>query len=479
MRLVRKFFADKPGQKAAGVTIIALLLFFSLWRLSDSPATWLDEGINLGIAKSFVEHGVYSLEIAPGKFIADRQFLITTNYPILLPVALMIKLGGANLPSARLAAVAYLWLFCLAAFILTKRRYGTPAALFTIAFIVSFAPFYGNGKVVLGEIPGLTFFLFGLIVRDGAVTARRLFWCGLLFGIAIAAKPFFLIILPAVFGGELYRIWKKSPCRCRAVWIVLGIIPPLLLWMGTIITPFSLDKLASVASYYSNSYASHDFVRLIAANVGKFVRERTAQHFALLFIITAAWFARRIKRREISETEIIIGVFVVINVLWYLKTPGWFRYFFPAHLLLFLFFPAGVLSLGKRRLMGVLLFFLILAQLAYLVSRRSAQLYNSPMAVRFGNMVMTSTPPSSEILIINNPTIAFLVRNRRVSQFMQINPVLYFGTPTLKDDRGEWYPYLVATSPLDDVAIPAAAAQLTTQYRKVAEAENYVLYQKK
>ena len=78
------------------------LLAISFWRLPYSPATWYDEGINAGIAKSLIQDNVYSLKVGPGEFVETRQFLITTNYPVLIPVALSLKFFGINFFAARL-----------------------------------------------------------------------------------------------------------------------------------------------------------------------------------------------------------------------------------------------------------------------------------------------------------------------------------------------------------------------------------------
>ncbi len=96
--------------------LFALLTFASTWQLAASPATWFDEGINLGIVDSTLHHGVYSLETAPGEFVAERQFLITTNYPVLVPVALSVIYFGHTLPAARAPMAIFLILFALTAY---------------------------------------------------------------------------------------------------------------------------------------------------------------------------------------------------------------------------------------------------------------------------------------------------------------------------------------------------------------------------
>jgi hypothetical protein len=48
--------------------------------------------------------------------------------------------------------VLFLFAFALAAYFLAKYLYGKEAAIMSVALIVGFTPFYGNGKAVLGGV---------------------------------------------------------------------------------------------------------------------------------------------------------------------------------------------------------------------------------------------------------------------------------------------------------------------------------------
>src|SRR3989344_2515969 len=489
--------------------LFLILIFFGAWQLPKSPATWFDEGINLGIAKSLIQDGVYSLKIGPDEFVESRQFLITSNYPVLLPVALSIKLFGFNLAAARAPMVLFLFLFALAAYFLVKKLYGKTAALMSVALIVSFTPFYGNGKAVLGEIPGLFYFLCALILlilpgkkpsreyfcgfgseqawffrraknceaftpssgagrnEESKNTARlvfnlRLLFAGFFAGLSAATKPFFLIVPIAVL--------------------------PMAIWLYTILPSFSFGGFLSAITYYSNSYASTNFGNLIWANFLRFFTESTPIHFAVLFLVSAAFLVWKRKSKPRSSTlgvespktpsvfprgfdfiENTLAIFVLLTMAFYLKTPGWYRYFFPAHMILFLIFPAALIYLLNKKIAISVVVLLFLFQLGYTINQRNTSIYYSDEAEMFSKYVMETTAPQDKNLIINGPSAAFLIENRQVYQYLQINPVLSFG-------RGDaaGYSYISVQGALAE----SLDQNLKSDYTVHKQVGHYALYRK-
>src|SRR3989344_4942233 len=109
------------------ILLFSAVLFFIclLWYgFPDSPSPWFDEGINLGIAKSWVKHGVFSLETGPGEFVNERSLLITTNYPLLFWVWISFKLFGIGLWQAKIVMFVFLALFAFLSYLLVKKHYG-------------------------------------------------------------------------------------------------------------------------------------------------------------------------------------------------------------------------------------------------------------------------------------------------------------------------------------------------------------------
>ncbi|MDP3935119.1 MAG: glycosyltransferase family 39 protein [Candidatus Giovannonibacteria bacterium] len=452
--------------------LFLILLFFGVWQLPKSPATWFDEGINLSIAKSLITHGVYSLEIGPGEFVEMRQFLITSNYPVILPVALSLKFFGFNLTAARFPMVLFLIAFVLAAYFLVKKLYSKEAAIISIALIVTFTPFYGNGKDVLGEIPGLFYFLCALLLLAPEFNFKKLFFAGLFVGLSAATKPFFLIVPSAILVGELFNplapSWRDKLKRIAA--LAAGGILPIIFWLYTILPAFSLAGVKSAVFYYSNSYASANFGQLIFQNFMRFFTESTPIHFLVLFLVSAAFiFWKKKKGENIKEVEIIFAVFTLLALAFYLKTPGWYRYFFSAHMILFLISPVALISLFNKKTAVIAVAFLFLFQFTYTISQRNSSLYNSDEAIVFSKYVIEITTPEDKILIINGPSAAFLIDGRQIYQHLQINPVLFFGKTDIEN-----YNYVA----VQGLPIDRFADALKSHYEIQKQIGHYSLYRK-
>ncbi len=459
--------------------LFVLLLFFGTWHLSRSPATWFDEGINLGIAKSLVTHRVFSLETAPDTFVAERQFLITTNYPVLLPVALSLKLFGMNFAAARAPMVLFLLLFAAAAFALVKKRYSKEAAVMTLALIVTFLPLYGNGKDVLGEVPGLFYFLCALLLLPEEYSFTKLFFAGLFAGLSAATKPFFLIVPAALLVAEILAQRRSGFFWKRAGTLALGMALPIFFWLLTILPSFSLASIRSTFFYYGNSYASSDIGALIVRNALRFFTESTPLHFSLLFLAAAAFLYLKKRRGErMSEVEITFSVFTLLTLAFYLKTPGWYRYFFPAHLLLFLFFPAALSYLFNKKTAVIVAGILCIIQGAMLISKRHDSLYDSDEAIVFARQVMAETPARSDILFLNAPSAAFFISDRESYQYLQINGERHIGYASLVTTAGQPFPYVVVSEPLPDTALPNLRDTLARDYKLVDTVGHLNLYKR-
>lgn len=456
--------------------LFAILLSISLWRLSYSPATWYDEGINAGIARSLIQDNVFSLKIAPGEYVETRQFLITTNYPVLLPVALSLKFFGVSFTAARLPLVVYLCLFALVAYIATRKWYGDNAALATLALIVFFLPFYGNGKSVLGEVAGLFFLLAGLLFLENH-NLKKIFLAGLFLGLSVATKPFFLLVLPALFVGEVYRFFVKEKRKLPEYFILgLGLSGPILIWFLTINPNFNFSNILTAFQYYSNSYADKtNIFELIFSNLKRFFTETTPLHFFVMFVVSAVMIVRGLYKKSINVSEMILFVFVILNFLWYLKTPGWYRYFFPAHLLLFLFFPAGLNKILSKRFFIIIILFFLAIQSFLLVSKHNEPLYYSTEVQDFVEYTYQQMEVNDSILVVNSPSVAFLLVNRSVSQYVRINPQLVFAPNNILKNQEFIDQKYIAVGTLNNEDVDVKKI-LDEKYERINSIGHYTLY---
>lgn len=462
--------------------LIAALMVFAimlLYGFPDSSGPWFDEGINLGIAKSWVQHGVYSMQIGPDTFVAERSLLVTTNYPLLGFLALSFELFGVGLAQAKFVMICFLMVFVFLFFKLIKKHYGSEAALIGLVILVTFSPLYGNGKSALGEIPGLTYFLLGLLWLDKRKPIQ-IFVTGLWFGLAASTKSLYILFLMSVAVGEIwFAIKNKKIDYQRWLLLAFGATIPLLILIFTLLPKeITNDFFQKTLQLYTNPYKVE---HAIGINLKRFFTESTPLHFALLwltFLIVKAF--RRF--RSLTIFEVIVTAFITLNIIFYLKTVGWYRYFFPAHILAILLFPGALLEVRQHlniqnriKFYGSCLavFALFFAQSINLLVHLHDPVYFDPAPRRFAEAVSRLVPKDVPLLIIDNPALAFLVDHPIMYQYVQTSPHLIVGKNLLQD--GNLPPYILAPE-WSSILDPNIKLTVKNEYDKVMQEEKYILY---
>lgn len=178
----------------------ALAVFLILFHFTDTPKVWVDEGVFTETAKNIAQHGVIGLQTSQGVFFSMRNLLLTTSYPVIFPVVLSFKLFSTGLWQARLPMVIYMFLLVVVFYFFTiklyGKKYGFYPSLASILLLISFAPFYGDGRPVLGEVPALFFLVLGslsllYLEEDNFQSKKLAVLSGLAFGLSASVKPIF------------------------------------------------------------------------------------------------------------------------------------------------------------------------------------------------------------------------------------------------------------------------------------------------
>lgn len=331
--------------------ILIVTFGFGTWSLTESPAIWGDEGLLIELAVNLARHGKMMSQIAPNQFVSGA--FMTTGFPVIYPVAASFALFGFGILQARAVMVIFMLLAISAIFVYAKRLFGTQNAAFATLLVATFPPFYGNGKNVLGEIPGLFFMVLFLLTVHRLETSekkRRFFFllAGLAAGLCLATKPVFLTLLPAILGGAILA--RKKIERDFKAWFlfVMGLALPILFWLKTQFFPG--DSVHDILSMYANPYQLDNINAVIVTNFQRFFRESAPIYLLVIFAIWSVSFLPRLwkdlrsKPREylIPLSEAISYAFCGLIMVAYLRTPGWYRYFFPAQIIAFIYFPASL-----------------------------------------------------------------------------------------------------------------------------------------
>lgn len=334
---------------AAVIALFMFAAFFALFRLSESPSVWYDEGIYTQMAMNLSDHGVVGFQLSPGEITHISR--VTVGYPLVVPLALTMKVFGTDILVSRGLMVAFLLGLLALAYLLMKKEFGYTTALGTLALLATFPPLYGNGKSVLGEVPGLFFFVLALwCLYQASAHVQRSRWAllaGVSLGLCAATKPLFLVSLGA-FAIALLMMRRSTSWSVRDIgFALLGVVLSLGIWFGM---QFSTgDSLSATLAFYANPYQTTSLVTTILANVKNLVTGATPLYLLFLMgIWSVSLVIRRVKKEHIALSERTAFLTAVLIIVAYLRIVGWYRYLFPAQIIALLYTVSSLVVIVRE-----------------------------------------------------------------------------------------------------------------------------------
>jgi hypothetical protein len=338
-------------------TLLLILMFclaVSAYRLLESPITAYDDGALTQMAINLPAHGRLVLQTEPGVFTSGAY--MSTGFSVLAPVAATYQLFGKTLLAARLAMIGFLLVFFYTAYALCERLFGKRAALFSLALLATHPSIYAYGKAVLGEVPGLTYLLLALLgierlSRPHTRTLSLVMLTAVALGLTAAAKPVYLVILP-VAAVILLVHRKQLPVNPRTVaTAIISLLACLGVWAGT---QFSMkDDFANIFFFYRNPGLYADITTSIVMNLKHLFTEVVPLYLlisTILWIISfiLRWRDGRNPQVKPGPAESAVLLFTLIIIIAWLRSPGFYRHFFPAEVTSLLALPAVMEDLLKR-----------------------------------------------------------------------------------------------------------------------------------
>ena len=326
----------------AGVFILTVigLAFLLLYRLDIYPAPWHDEANYLKIAKNYALNGVYADFSSEGNRYTGP--IISTGPTVILPVAMLFRLFGVDIPLARLFVVACSVLLLVSVFglgsVLRDRRLAFAALLLTVLHrrsepITSYLYYSRN---VLGEVPGMLLILAGLWLwlRPGRRSVPSLIGVGVIMGLAsITKNQYAVFALPSLLLAWILNIlWYRR--RDWRYFVVPGLVAGaiFLAWTYSVFFLLDADK--------RDVYANLDDLRA-AANVTFFILDPQTvlrniyelvsnSPFSVLFLPSALFgLVLGARRDEEGQRWGVLSLFLLTSTAMFIFSVGWPRYAFP------------------------------------------------------------------------------------------------------------------------------------------------------
>ncbi|NTU78929.1 MAG: hypothetical protein HGA45_05915 [Chloroflexales bacterium] len=318
----------------------ACLLFV---KLGSSPQVLPDEGSLLSLARTLAEDGVYAIRTSEGY---QTYGIIQSIGPtVVIPVALSFKLFGVGLVQARVVAGIYAMLALLALYLFGAKLFGMRAALLAVLLTLT-TPAIALlifGRMVIGEIPVLAFFLLGCWLWLKATLERRPWLAplaGLCFGAAAVTKSYYLLYIGsglALVAALDLLVYRQRLIR-QALIAGVVMVACWAAWIGWQVLYFGLPTFQTNAAH----------LRDLAAGTFQFSLPMARQQIRMIFgeeggyffffwgivaLAYALWLAFRSDRR---------GPAIVFVLGFAISGFSYFLFFFPP----WLFYIPGLFAIS-------------------------------------------------------------------------------------------------------------------------------------
>lgn len=424
-------------QKVILVLLFALTCFFGLYKLTESPSFVYDEGWYFQTSANLAREGVDGLRMSPAGVTHISTF-VTVGYPLIFPLALWFKIFSVGIFQARFFMFLILLAFTLVSYFLSKKLYGNKIALASFALLATFPPLYGNGKTVMGETPGLLFLVLFLLslVLVRLHSNKKLFFIissGIFAGLCVAVKPFFILLLPALFVGVVIEFLRKELTVRETGIGVISVLVPIIAWF--LIQFRGEFSITETLNYYANPYNLGNIYDVIWANLKGLFTDVGTLYTVILMVVWGGALILRVKNKiKIHVAEITAFIFSLLVMLAYLRTSGMYRYFYPAQAISLIFFPYSAfyiseiisrkISIWKGRamffVMVILLSILGIYQLGF--DSWVASAYSSHKTAEL-HEYFSKVSTSTSVLFYNTPEVVPFIRGTNYYQFI----INYYG----------------------------------------------------
>lgn len=418
----------RNGLLLLAVVGFVLVGFLAAYQLLESPPTWLDEGIIIQTALNTSLYGPHAqLQAAPGRLVSAGY--VSTSYPATYPVALSFTLFGIGLLQARLVMVLFILALALAAYLFTSKEMAPWLSLAGLFLLASFAPLYGNGKNMLGEIPGLLYLVLFLFwvkkIETKQANVLDFAVAGALLGLAVVTKPIFLLLLPPV--GIVFLCSFEWFTVKKVLAALVGFAVPVWVWLTV---QFNGESVGQMLAIYANPH-SNSLGASVLHNALGFVTTVQPLYALLLLLTWLLSVAVRIWRKQpVSRAEYIAAGFALLVYSAYLRGAEYYRYFFLGEVLALLYLPKALEVLRPKKIPQALLAGFLVCLVAFQIyqcfgSSWVAEHYASRRTEALSTL--RAIDPSQSVFVYQAPEAVVFLPTHNYYQYLNILHVAIVG----------------------------------------------------
>jgi hypothetical protein len=167
-----------------------------------------------------------------------------------------------------------------------------------------------------------------------------------------------------------------------------------------------------------------------------------------------------------------------------LKTPGWYRYLFPAHLFVLILFPVILYKITDQlkkksfqKIATIIIILLIFIQAIHLLNGRNTKLYHNPVPRQFAMDLLNIVDKNASVFIVDHPELWFLYDNIQAKQYMQMNPYIAFGEDVFTNK--DLPDYIISGEPDQNLYLTVNMNNLLNNYNRIDQRGSYILFKRK
>lgn len=341
-----KLLTELNWERLFFIALIVISPFLVFYNLELNPRPWHDEGAILSLPKTLAEDGIYATKNYGGY----QTFgpIQSAGPTVVLPIVLMYRVFGVGILPARMIAGIYALMALLFFYLCGLKLFNRRAALLATFFLLGSpaAGFLLFGRHVLGDIPGLAFFLGGYWAWTQGLKNKQFGYfllSGCMFGAAIVTKTQYLLMVSATLFILLvldFIYYRQKLLKPVLVIEAIGLLW-FFIWTAWQIYYFGID------TYRANA---NTFGSLASVTTGFDIRT-TVQAFQFIFgsgsgflygfwgFFSLIYALQRCVRRDENAVSLILAF--VLLLLWtgyfVFWTIPWHPYFIVPGTILALF----------------------------------------------------------------------------------------------------------------------------------------------